>query len=124
MPGPGKASSAEKVVATLLDGSPYDIDDPLDRWPDEFPEGFVAIRDDEKVEFRYDPKKIDGRGREIVMHYYRGTKHWLDDYTKRPRTCPMGVWTARNVEDAFALVARESKRWEDGGWTIQPLNEM
>lgn len=100
---------AQKVVRQLLESSPYDIDDPLDR--PEFPAGFTAERGDERVEMRFDDRP----------HFkcYRFTRSSTNPYTKK-RESAGGTYSVP-LALAATWLELEADRWRNGGWDVTPL---
>lgn len=102
--------SAAEIVNKLLEGSPYDVDDPLEK--PEAPAGFIARRDTERMECHYDPQ----------AHGYRFSKFWIDPYTEKERVLRNGAFMAmKNIANASSWLSKEAERWRTGGWNVEEL---
>lgn len=103
--------NAQELVNQLLEGSPYDVDDPLEK--NEIPAGFIARRETDRMEVRYDGQSA-AKG-------YRFSKFWIDPYTGKERVLRDGIFHPVSANNAAAYLAAEMKRWRDGGWEVEEL---
>jgi hypothetical protein len=109
--------NAQRIVNRLLEMSAYDIDDPLDQ-PSEYdyPAGFVARNDPERVEWRLEPAPGSK-----TRFEYRMSKWWLDDYTGKLRVIKAAHQPVRDSDEAQRWIEQEMKKWSDAGWKVEVI---
>jgi len=69
--------------------------------------GFIARRDTDRIEWRYDSK----------VYGYRMSKFWIDPYSKKERGLIDGIFAY--ATDGW--LEKEIKRFSDAGWEIEIL---
>lgn len=74
------------------------------------PLGFRAtLPNGDEIEWRFDP----------AAKAYRFTKRWTDEWSGKRRELLNAA--LQHARDNAAFVTTEMKRWQDGGWTVTPL---
>lgn len=105
-------------VHRLLETTPYDVDDPLDREdPAFYPAGFTAERDngDRRI------LRLSLKDSNRFTAVYRLETYWQDEYTGQERALHItGIYHVR-PDTVHAWLAARMEEWRAGGWTVTKL---
>lgn len=103
------------IVSLLLETSPYDIDDPLDRHdPAFYPPGFRAknAAGDERL-FALSPRDSTAKAAVYAMSVF-----WTDEYTGQRRALKTISYDRVKPENAKAWLETTASEWAANGFEI------